>query len=57
MNNLMTTILAGKPERTDHLGDLGIDGRITQKWISGIWGWRMLFGFTRLRIRPSGGLL
>jgi hypothetical protein len=57
MNNLITTILAGKPERTDHLGDLGIDGRITQKWISGIWGWRMVFGFTRLRIRPSSGLL
>jgi hypothetical protein len=31
MRNLF--ILVGKPEWNDHLGDLGIDGRIILKWI------------------------
>jgi hypothetical protein len=31
------TILVGKPERRDHVEDLGIDGRIILKWIFETW--------------------
>jgi len=27
-------VLVGKPEGKNHLGDLGVDGRIIGKWIS-----------------------
>jgi hypothetical protein len=50
-------ILMGKPERKDHWGDLGVDGRIIlgwifRKWDVGVWtelGW--------LRIETGGGQL
>ena len=29
----MYTVLVGKPERKNHLGDAGVDGRIILRWI------------------------
>jgi hypothetical protein len=39
------------------LEDLGIDGRIILKCISGKWGWKVWIEFIWLRIGTSGGLL
>jgi hypothetical protein len=34
-------ILVGRPERRNHLGDPGVDGRIILKWIFKTWDWGM----------------
>jgi hypothetical protein len=36
---------------------LGVDGRITLRWILGKWGLGMWIGLIWLRIRTGGGLL
>jgi hypothetical protein len=41
----------------EHLEDLGIDERITLKWVLGKEGWRGWIGFIWLRIGTGGGLL
>jgi hypothetical protein len=38
-------------KRREHLGDVGVDGRIVLQWLSRKWSVRMW-----LRIRPSGGI-
>ena len=32
-------VLVGKPERKNHLGDLGVDMRIMLRWIFKTWNW------------------
>jgi hypothetical protein len=44
-------------KRREHLEVLGTDRRIIFRWILVKWDVRVSIGFTRLRIRTSGGLL
>jgi hypothetical protein len=50
-------ILVGKPEVKDHLKVLGIDGKITLKWILGKRDGKVWTGCIWLRIGSSGGTL
>jgi hypothetical protein len=49
-------ILVGRPKRSHHLGDPGIDGMKILKWIFKTWdgAWT---GLSWLRIGTGGGLL
>ena len=49
-------ILVGKPEGKNHLEDLGVDERMTLKWIfeNSMWAWA---GLIWLRIGTGCGLL
>jgi len=51
------SIFLGKPERKNHLEDLGVDVKIILEWILGKLGGRVWTGFIWLRIGISGGLL
>jgi len=50
-------VLAGKPERKSHLGDLDVDGRIILRWILRMWDVGVWTGSSWLMIGISGGLL
>jgi hypothetical protein len=50
-------ILVGTPEGRDHSEDLGVDGLIILKWISGKQNARLWFELIWLRRGKSGGLL
>ena len=50
-------VLVGKPEETDHLEDVGVDGRIILKGILKKSFARAWIGLLWLRIGTSGGLL
>jgi hypothetical protein len=50
-------ISVGRPEGKRPSADLGVDRRITLKWMSGKWGWRVWILFIWLRIGTGGGLL
>ena len=42
-------VLVGKPEGKNHLEDLGVDGRITLRWIFrkwDVWAWTRLSSLT-----------
>jgi hypothetical protein len=45
------------PKVTDHLKDLGVDGRIISEWILGKYGGKMWIGCIWLMIGTSGGLV
>jgi hypothetical protein len=49
-------VLLGKPERRDHWGDLGVDGRIL-RWIFRKWDVVLWTGLSWLRIETGGGHL
>ena len=49
-------VLVGKPEG-DHLGDPGVDGRITVRWIFRKWDVGVWTGSSWLRIGIGGGHL
>jgi hypothetical protein len=49
-------ILVERPE-TEHLRELGLDGRVILKWILKKWGMRIWTRFMWLRIVLSGGFL
>jgi hypothetical protein len=51
------SILVGRPEGRRPLGNLGIDGTTTLRWILGKYGLGMWIGFIWLRIRTGGWLL
>jgi hypothetical protein len=44
-------------KKRDHWEDLGVDGRITLRWILGKAGGKVWTGCIWLRIETSGGLL
>jgi hypothetical protein len=48
--------LVGRPEGRDHLGDLGIDGRIIMKWMFKTWDGEIWILLVWLRIGTFGGL-
>jgi hypothetical protein len=50
-----TQVLVGKPERKNHLGDPGIDGRIILRWIFRNWDVGLWTGSSWLR--TGGGNL
>jgi hypothetical protein len=50
-------VLAGKPERKNHLEDQGVGGRMGSEWILGRLAWGVWIGFDWLRTETGGGLL
>jgi hypothetical protein len=52
-----TTFWLGSLKGGDHLEDLGVDRRITLRWILGKYGLGMWIGFIWLRIWIGGELL
>jgi hypothetical protein len=48
--------MVGKPERENHLKDLGVNGRIIRKWIFKKW-YGIWTGLIWLRIGSGGGIL
>ena len=50
-------VLVGKPEGRNHLGDLGVDGRILLRWIFSLWDVWVWTGWSWLRIGTGGGRL
>jgi len=51
------TVLVGKPEGRNHLGDPGVDGRIILSWIFRKWDVRVRTGSSWLMIGTGGGHL
>jgi hypothetical protein len=47
----------GELRESDHLEDLGIDGRIILKWIFKEWNWKAWTALNWLRIGTGGWLL
>jgi len=50
-------VLVGKPEGKNHLGDPGVDGKITLSWIFRKWDLGVRTGSSFLRIGTGGGHL
>ena len=50
-------VLVGKPEGSDHWGDLGVDGWIIIGWISKRWDMGIWTGLGWLRIETGDGRL
>jgi hypothetical protein len=50
-------VLVGKPEKREHLGDPGVDGRIILRWIFRKWNMAVWTGSSWLRIGTGGGHL
>jgi hypothetical protein len=57
MGEVHTTFWLGSPKGGDHWKDLGVDGRITLRWILGKYGLGMWIEFIWLRIGTGGELL
>jgi hypothetical protein len=49
--------VVGNLKGRDHLGELGVDGRLTLKWILKEEGLKMWTGFISLRLGTSGALV
>jgi hypothetical protein len=52
-----SVVYGGNLKERDHLGDLGVDGRIILTWIFGKWDVRIWTGSSWLRIGTGGGVL
>jgi hypothetical protein len=50
-------ILVGKPEEQEHLGELGVDGRLILRWIFRKWDVGIWTGSSWLRIGTDCGHL
>ena len=53
----MFRVLVGKTEGRNHWGDLGVDGWIIIRWISGRWDVGICTGVGWPRIETGGGRL
>jgi hypothetical protein len=51
-----TEFLSGKMRRKDHMKDLGINGRITLRFILKKWGGMVWTGLIKVKLRTSGSI-
>jgi hypothetical protein len=56
-SSYVDSVLEGKPEGKNHLGDPGVDGRIILSWIFRMWDVGVRTGSSCLRVGTGGGHL